>query len=347
MREIYANNKIFVHKLVLLLIIAVFVILGAFLVGYVAPFVAGYIISLVLSPLVGLLHRRFGVHRGVSAAVLILALMATLTVLGSLILSRIIAEMAAFMLDIPTYIAGVQEIFDNLLVSMQNLVGTGFEIDFAVLLNPLLALATGLLQDALDGGGFFVAIPVAILRTIIAVVSAFFFIKDKELIKVSIAALLPKKLVAYAKMVRDGILKALAGYMKGQLIVMAFVAAICVVGLTIIGSPYSLFIGIGIAIFDLIPIFGAGGILIPWAVYHFLDGNASYAIGLLIIYGVVFIVRQTMESKVVGDQIGMHPIILLVSIYVGITTMGPIGFLAGPLIMLTIKTIMETNLTSD
>jgi len=167
-----------------------------------------------------------------------------------------------------------------------------------------------------------------------------------EIIKKSIAGMLPKRIVFRVKLVRDGVLRALVGYMKGQLIVMAYVSTICVVGLTIIGSPYALFIGIGVGIFDLIPIFGAGGILITWAVYHFLVGNITFAIGLLVIYGVVFLVRQMLEPKFVGDQIGIHPIILLMSIYVGITAMGPIGFFAGPLIVLTIKTIMEANINT-
>ncbi|MCL2396653.1 MAG: sporulation integral membrane protein YtvI [Defluviitaleaceae bacterium] len=347
MREFYRNNTAFIHKLLLLAGIAVFFVAAVFLAGYVVPFVVGYIISLILSPLVGLVHRKWGINRGVAATVLILALLGIIGVLGTLLVGRVISEMAALVQDIPNYIGSVQALFDNMMISVQNFLGnTDFEIDFSVLLNQLLTIITGLLQGALDGGGFFVAIPVAILRTILAIISAYFFIKDKERIKESFVNLLPERLVERGRLVREGLLKALVGYFKGQLIVMAFVSTICVIGLTIIGSPYALFIGMGIAVFDLIPIFGAGGILIPWALYNLLVGNFAFGIALLVIYGIVFLVRQILEPRVVGQQIGMHPLILLISVYVGITTMGPVGILSGPLIALTIKIILESNLDS-
>ena len=345
MREIYHNNKVFIDKLLLLFVIAALLVVAVFLVGYVAPFAAGYVISLVLSPLVGLVHRKWGIHRGVAAAVLILALLAAIALLGGLLIRAIAAEMAALAQDMPTYIANAQAIIENLMGNVQHMLGgTDFSIDFDVLINQLLNLATGLLQGALDGGGFFTAIPHAVLRVVLAIISAFFFIKDKELIKQSIASLLPKKLVARARVVRDGVLRALVGYAKGQLIVMSYVSTICAVGLTIIGSPYSLFIGLGIAVFDLIPVLGAGGILLPWAVYSFLSGSVGFGIGLLVIYGIIFLARQILEPKIVGKQIGLHPLVLLISVYVGITTMGPVGILAGPLITLTVKIIMQANL---
>ena len=179
------------------------------------------------------------------------------------------------------------------------------------------------------------------------IISAFFFIKDKEVIKTFVLGLLPERLIARAAVVRTGVVRAIVGYAKGQLIVMAYVSTISVIGLLIIGSPYSLFIGIGIGLFDLIPIFGAGGIFIPWAIFSFLNGNMAFGIGLLVVYGVIFVVRQVLEPKVVGDQMGIHPVILLMSVYVGITTLGPVGLFAGPLITLTIKIIMESNPTTD
>ena len=342
MYEFYRNNKVFIDKLLLLVSIAAFLALAVFVAGYVAPFVAGYIISLILSPLVTLIHNKWGINRGLLAAVLILGLLTALFFLGSFLLGLLVAEMTAFAADLETYIAAVQMLFENISANIENILGIQLnEID----LSMLIPLITGLFQGMFEGGGVIAAIPLAILRTIIAIVSAFFFIKDKERIAEGVSRLLPERLVARYHIVRQGLLQALVGYMKGQLIVMGLVSSVCIIGLLIIGSPYALFIGIGIGIFDLIPIFGAGGILITWAVYHFIVGNFSFGIGLMVIYGVVFLTRQMLESHVIGEQIGIHPILLLMSIYVGIFTMGPVGILAGPLIALTIKTTMEADFT--
>jgi len=211
-------------------------------------------------------------------------------------------------------------------------------------MNNLLAFATGLLQRFIEGGNFITAIPGAILRVLLAIISAFFFIKDKEVIKENLAKLFPENVLHRVRLVRSAIIEALVGYFKGQLIIMGFVSTICIIGLTIIRSPYSLFVGLGIAVFDLIPIFGAGGILIPWAIYSLISGNVSFGIGLLVIYALVVLTRQMLEPRVVGKQIGIHPIMLLIGVYVGITVIGPIGILAGPLIIILIKSIMEAEL---
>ena len=342
MHEFYRNNKIFIDKLLLLLSITALLVLAVFVAGYIAPFVAGYIISLILSPLVGLLHTKWRIHRGISAAVLILALLTALFFLGGWLLRLLAAEATAFAYDIGYYIEGVQTLFNNAVANLEDLLGTRLEIDLSMLIPVITDLVANI-----PAGNILATVPIAVLRTVIAIVSAFFFIKDKEKIAESIAALLPNRLVERYRIVRQGILKALVGYMKGQLMVMGLVTSVCIVGLLIIGSPYPVLIAIGIGIFDLIPIFGAGGILITWAVYHFIVGNFSFAVGLLVIYGVVFLTRQMLESRIVGQQIGIHPILLLMSIYVGIFTMGPIGILAGPLIALTIKTTMEADFTSS
>jgi len=344
MYEFYLKNKVFIDKLFLLLSIAAFLALVIYLAGYITPFVAGYIISLILSPLVGIVHTKWRIHRGLAAAVLILALLTALFFLGNFLIGLLVTEITSLVDDIDIYIAAVQTIFDNIAASIEGMLGIELtEID----LNTLIPLVTGLLQGMMEGGGFFAAIPIAILRTVIAIVSAFFFIKDKELISESISRLFPKALVARYQLVKQGLLRALVGYMKGQLIVMGLVSSVCILGLIIIGSPYALLIGIGIGIFDLIPVFGAGGILITWAVYHFIVGNFSFGIGLMVIYGVVFLTRQMLESHVIGEHVGIHPIILLMSVYVGIFTMGPIGILAGPLMALTIKTTMEADFAAS
>jgi len=348
MHKFYSNYKTFIDKLLLLVFIAAFLALAIFVAGYIVPFVVAYIISLILAPLVGIIHAKWGINRGLTTAVLILALLTALFFLGRFLIGLLVYEMAAFAEDIDVYIYNAQVLFENILSNIEGFLGAGLQIDFDVILGQLPALITGIIQNMLEGGGgFLTAIPATILRVIIAIVAAFFFIKDKQMISENIASLFPERLVARYLIVRQGILKSLVGYAKGQLMVMGLVSSVCIVGLLIIGSPYAFLIGIGIGIFDLIPIFGAGGILITWAVYHFIAGNFSFGIGLMVIYGVVFLTRQMLESRIVGEQIGIHPILLLMSIYVGIFTIGPIGILAGPLIALTIKTTMEADFTES
>ena len=82
-----------------------------------------------------------------------------------------------------------------------------------------------------------------------------------------------------------------------------------VIGLTLIGVDNALIIAFVIAVFDILPVLGTGGIMIPWTVITALQGNYPLALGLLLVYLVVTGVRNIIEPKIVGSQIGLHPVI--------------------------------------
>ena len=85
-----------------------------------------------------------------------------------------------------------------------------------------------------------------------------------------------------------------------------------------------------IAVFDVMPILGTGGIMIPWFVTSFVLGNAAMGLKLLVIYAIVTVIRNYVEPKIVGAQLGLHPIITLVSMFVGLRLFGFWGLFGLP-----------------
>ena len=75
----------------------------------------------------------------------------------------------------------------------------------------------------------------------------------------------------------------------------------------------------------------------PWAIFAFLTGDVGLGAGLLILYGVILIVRQIAEPKIVGNSIGLHPLATLASVYLGIRFAGFLGIFIGPIVALCIK----------
>ncbi len=94
-----------------------------------------------------------------------------------------------------------------------------------------------------------------------------------------------------------------------------------------------------VAIIDILPILGTGAILLPWSIIAFILGNYKIGIGILLLYIVITAVRQTIEPKIVGQQIGLHPIVTLLLMYVGAQLMGVLGLLLLPIIATIIKNI--------
>lgn len=90
------------------------------------------------------------------------------------------------------------------------------------------------------------------------------------------------------------------------------------VGLLVIGIENPLLIALTIAVVDVLPVLGAGTVLIPWGIVNIIFGNTKLGLSLLLLYVIILFVRQLIEPKIVGQQIGVHPLLTLFGMYVGL-----------------------------
>lgn len=130
-------------------------------------------------------------------------------------------------------------------------------------------------------------------------------------------------------------------YFKIELIIMLINAGICIVGLLLIHNPYAVVIGILIGLVDALPFFGTGTVLIPWAVILLLFRNYYAGAVLLSVYVMTYFVREIMESKCMGDRLGIAPFTMLMVIFTGIMVYGILGFILGPLSYCMMKALIR------
>ena len=96
-----------------------------------------------------------------------------------------------------------------------------------------------------------------------------------------------------------------------------------------------------IAVFDILPIVGSGTVLLPWTIISFIQGNIHNGIRILLLYIVVTIVRNIVEPKIVGQQVGLHPLITLLSMVLGTSIFGGIGVLCLPVAVAVAKQLND------
>ncbi len=140
--------------------------------------------------------------------------------------------------------------------------------------------------------------------------------------------------------VTAGLKKLMGVYFKVQAIIMVINAALCIVGLLVIKNPYAVVIGVLIGIVDALPIFGTGTVLLPWAVIRLIMGDFFEAAILVTVYLVTYFVREIMESKYMGNQLGIAPFTMLMVIFLGLMVYGILGFILGPVSYCIIKTLI-------
>ena len=140
--------------------------------------------------------------------------------------------------------------------------------------------------------------------------------------------------------VHEGLRTLINVYFRVQLIIMSINIVLCSTAFLIIGNPYAVLLGVLTGIVDALPIFGTGTVLIPWAVGSLLFGHVKNAVILVVLYIITYFVREIMESKCMGDRMGIAPFTMLAVIYIGILVYGVVGFILGPVSYCIIKALV-------
>ncbi len=192
----------------------------------------------------------------------------------------------------------------------------------------------------LSGGA--TKIPGFIAKLIVAVISTFFILLDFDAILSFFRKFVPAekereagRAVAYVKNV-------LLIYLKSYSLLFLLTFVELFAGFLILGIPYAPALAFAVAVFDILPILGTGGILLPWAAILLLMGNTALAVGMLMLYIVITVIRNILEPKIVGKQIGLHPLATLIFMFLGLKVLGIVGMVAFP-VALSVLLSLEKN----
>ncbi len=136
-------------------------------------------------------------------------------------------------------------------------------------------------------------------------------------------------------------------YVRVQAVILLLTTGVCIMGLFLLKNPYYMLLGIGIGLLDALPLFGTGTALIPWALVELLGRNGKKAAALIGIYGVCYILRQVLETKMMAKGTGLSALETLAALYTGLKLFGIWGVFLGPAALMLIKVLLEITGSSD
>jgi len=315
-----------------------------YVIGYVMPFVIGVALALLLEPVVRFFTRRFRLKRGAAAALTVTGLIAILALLLSWGITRIAAELTDLYRGLPEYYID----FNTVLSEVLRIAG---DIS-AQLPEPLARVAQeqwnriySLLSVVVTGaGGVFWGVPGFAVTTIVTILSTYFTMRDRAAIGAFIRSVVPGKAFRSLKNIEMDILGGIAGFIRAQALLVTLTMIANVIGLTLLGSRYAVALGLLLSLLDILPILGPGLLYLPWIIYHLIWGEAGFAVGLVLLYGLVSAFRQVAQTHLVGRELGLHPLVTLVSIYAGFRLFGAPGLVYGPLTALLVKGMWASGL---
>ena len=73
--------------------------------------------------------------------------------------------------------------------------------------------------------------------------------------------------------------------------------------------------------------------MLPWAIIAIVSGDFILGIKLIIIYVIVTVIRNYVEPRIVGVQLGLHPIVTLISMFIGLRLFGFFGLFGLPIVI--------------
>ena len=352
MHEFWDKNKQLIDRAAFFALITLAVYLFfTFLFSILAPFFFGLIIALILEPLMRLFINKFRCKRWVAAWLCLLIFILATGSLGVWVVSTLIRQTTAFVNSAPVHVeeiaAGINDFAADWTVRLDELFPDAWQLpDFQEIVVPAItSLFGGEMLDQILG--FAAGVPNFIVGVILALVSAYFFMADRHVIFNAARKSAPPWLTNHMRQTRVGLSRAVGGYFRAQYILMTMVGIISIIGLLILRSPYALLLGLLLAALDFLPILGPALILVPWALIAIIAGDFPLAIGLGVIYGVITITRQVLQPKILGSQMGAHPLASLMSIFIGLRVFGLLGLIIGPSLLMIFIAVRERETVNE
>lgn len=192
-------------------------------------------------------------------------------------------------------------------------------------------------------------VPDILLGLVIWIISMFFMTKDYKQIVSFINRQMPKGKAKLLPEVKNVFFNTVGKMFRSYFIIMCITFGEVFIGLSLLNlfhvmqNDYVLVISLGIALFDILPVLGAGGVLIPWALYGLITSDVKLAVGLIIIYLFILGFRQYLEPKIIGNQLGVHPLVTLAGLYFGLKLFGFIGIFVVPMCIMTLKALNDSG----
>jgi len=109
-------------------------------------------------------------------------------------------------------------------------------------------------------------------------------------------------------------------------------------------SGYIVIIALATAVVDIFPVLGTGTVIFPWAIYSLFTGETKMAIGLLVIYALITVIRQVIEPKLVAGQLGLPPFVTIIGMFLGLKVFGFIGMIIMPIIIIMLKLLNDEGI---
>ncbi|WP_324825401.1 sporulation integral membrane protein YtvI [Sinanaerobacter sp. ZZT-01] len=334
------------------LVVGIVIVVFRYAIFWIMPFVVGFSVAFVLKPLIDRLSKMTHINRKPIAAMVLLLFYATVGLLIFLFGLQVFFSIQKFTYQIPdiynekmepALISGyksleiwaanwdpkimnaISEVAKDLLTQLGSLVSS--------LSTKMLAMISGI---AVWVPGMFVSL-------IFTIISSFFIAMDYYKITSFIVRQFNPQHQGLILDIKDYVVSSIFKFITSYALIMSITFAELSIGLSILRIENAILVAFLISLVDVLPVLGTGGVVIPWILIELAGKNYSLAIGLLVLYLFVTVMRNILEPKIVGNRVGLHPVLMLISMFVGVKLFGALGLIILPFLLIVVKNLNDSE----
>lgn len=363
------KTKFIINTVYVAIIVALFYLFFKYALGTVFPIIYAAVVAMILQKPVDFVNKKTHINRGfVSAVFVLLSFFFIVAVLG-LIIVWVGTELKGFfryfmvqLEDIPALVEKVRGYLANILtflpekaeIAVTNFINEKIntlfnsspdaptaptDFDFSILSTPLLGIWNTAKQ-----------IPTTLVSIVVAIVACCFMTADFASLRNLVLSFFKPETKEKIIRAKRLLFPSLGKMIKAYAIIITITFCELALGLSILKlmniyeGGYIFIIAAITAIIDIVPVLGTGTVLIPWALYNFISGNYSLAIGLIIIYVCITVIRQVIEPKLVATQLGLPAFLTIVSMFIGSQIFGVIGIFILPITIVMLKLLDDEGI---
>lgn len=325
---------------------------------FLSPFVLAILFSMLVTRIAKFLNTKLKINKKISTIISLILLFTFLIGLVILIVTKLILEIYSLSINISVYSQEIKLWID----SIMNFMNRGTIILDRIPEQILIQLKGSIAQFVSMGANkisillnnilaFITSLPSVIIYLFITVIATVFMSTDKQNIIIFVEKQLPVSWLNKIYTLKNDLLSVVGGYLKAQAALITICFFELLIGLNLfhfmgLNVQYPLTFAVVICFIDALPILGAGAFMIPWIIITLISKDFHLAAALLILYVIVTAVRQLLEPKLYSKNIGVHPLITLLSMYTGLKLAGFIGIIMGPAVVIILKNVFEQELNN-
>lgn len=323
------------------MIIAVIVfVIVKYALPLLAPFVLALIVACILQKPIKFLSRKTKLKRklcGLICSVLFFLILAGILSWGGF---EAVTGIQKLIINLPEfYNATIEPMLVNIFSKLEGLeIWKNAQVQKILvdletqIMDTLASLAKSISSKTVSAvSDVATSLPGIFIKTVLFIISTVFISMDYDKIMKFCIDQMSNKTRAIFFEVKAYIVGTLFVVIRSYILIMSITFVELSIGLSIIGINNALLIALCISVFDILPVLGTGGVMIPWAVINLILGNFGLAAALAVLYVIITIVRNIVEPKIVGKQLGLHPIVTLSSMFAGVQLLGAVGLFGFPI----------------